>query len=89
MKHRLAGGAGDAKIAMGQVDQVVPELDRQRLVETQLMANLVVSRLTGMVADDLQHARSTGDSAESAKVTSSSPNSVSSRVNSPCSRRVK
>ena len=56
VEHRLAGSAGDAKIAMGQVDQVVPELHRQRLVETQLMANLVIGRLAGMVADDLQYA---------------------------------
>lgn len=34
----------------------MPELHRQRLVETQLMANLVIGRLAGMVADDLQYA---------------------------------
>jgi hypothetical protein len=41
---------------MGEVLQVVPELHGQRLIQTELVANLIVSRLAGMIADDLQHA---------------------------------
>jgi hypothetical protein len=46
------------------------------------VADLIVSRLAGVIADDLQYAID-GENAESANVTSNSPKSVSSRVSSP------
>ena len=55
MQHRLAGGAGRAEVAVGKVNQIVPELHRQRAIEPELVANLIIGRLAGMIADDLQH----------------------------------
>ena len=40
---------------MGEIHQIAPELQRQRLVEAELVTYLIIGGLTGVVADDLQH----------------------------------
>jgi len=38
----LPGGAGGAEIAVHKINQIMPELHRQRLIQPKLVANLIV-----------------------------------------------
>lgn len=49
---------------MSEVLQVVPELYGKRPIQPKLVANLIVSGLAGVIADDLQYAIDRGKGRE-------------------------
>lgn len=49
---------------MSEVLQVVPELHRQGPIQPKLLANLIVSGLAGVIADDPQYAIDRGKGRE-------------------------